>query len=254
VGKIASLLPAPHTSPWGGPKPPPKCLWFVGLLWALRPGARWQALSKRYHSLNLCWQYLCEWEEEDVWRKGRRAGLSQRYWFAALSMAVLSQSQQGTLRRNLQGKGTQLIGVVEGAGVPVGNRLASMSLAAVTSVEPTVALSAGARNGWERPWQTTRRRGGNGGSSRAWRCSVYSLKPDTTTAASGTQGAAYKTAEIGRADRGGCGQCRHLGGWEYQIRRDGAFFPVAFVLSPCRRYAIAATIFCGMSGAWKSQP
>ena len=135
-----------------------------------------------------------------------------------------------------------------------GKPLALMSLTAVTSVEPTVAPSAGARNGWERPWQTTRRRGGNGGSSRAWRCSVHSLKPDTTTAASGTQGAAYKTVEIGRADRGGCGQCRHLGGWEYQIRRDGAFFPVVFLLSPCRRYAIAATIFCGMSGAWKSQP
>jgi hypothetical protein len=67
--KIAPLLPEPHASPWGGPKPIPNCPCCEGILWILQTGARWKDLPKQYPSPSTCWRRLRDWEDQDVWLK-----------------------------------------------------------------------------------------------------------------------------------------------------------------------------------------
>jgi transposase len=75
--KIAPLLPEPHASPWGGPKPIPNRPCFEGILWILRTGARWKDLPKQYPSPSTCWRRLRDWEDQDIWLKAWRALLGQ---------------------------------------------------------------------------------------------------------------------------------------------------------------------------------
>ncbi len=109
-GLIADLFPIPQRTSRGGrpPIPPRPCL--EGVLWILRTGARWQALSKlkqgpeRYPSPSTCWRRLKRWSESGLFRKawtrllGRLDGLGGVDWEAAIADGTFAPAKKGAPR------------------------------------------------------------------------------------------------------------------------------------------------------------
>jgi transposase len=99
--KIAPLLPEPQASPWGGPQPIPHRPGCEGLLWILRPGARWKDLPKPSPAPRTCWRRRRDWEDRDVWLKAWRALLGpldaqgQLDWAEAFADGSFAPAQKG---------------------------------------------------------------------------------------------------------------------------------------------------------------
>jgi transposase len=75
--KIEMFLPKAKPSKKGGRPWADNRRVFEGILWALRTGAPWADLSKKYPSRSTCWRKLKLWEEQDIWLKAWRAFLAE---------------------------------------------------------------------------------------------------------------------------------------------------------------------------------
>ena len=76
--KIAPVLPEPHASPGGGPKPISNRPCFEGILGVLRSGARWKDRPASSPAPSTWWRRLRPWEEQAGWLMAGRAFLRPR--------------------------------------------------------------------------------------------------------------------------------------------------------------------------------
>ena len=148
--RISPLLPEPKASPKGGPKPIPNRPVFEGILWILRSGARWKDLPDQYPSPSTCWRRLKQWEESGVWLMIWRTFLEQLDeegrldWYGDLRRWHLCPGKKGGSKvgKTKRGKGSKLMVVADGQGLPLGVLTASASPAEVTLIEETLKQAA----------------------------------------------------------------------------------------------------------------
>jgi putative transposase of IS4/5 family DUF4096 len=82
---IAPLLPKPKGR--GRPRAEDRRT-LNGILWVLRPGARWKDLPPKYGSPSTCHRRLKEWQEQGVWE-----GIRLKFLSTLDSQAKLDWSQ-----------------------------------------------------------------------------------------------------------------------------------------------------------------
>src|SRR5688572_13515988 len=118
-----------------------------GILWVLRTGARWADLPRRYGAPSTCHSRLQRWQREGVWERLWRALLSrldqqQRLdWSRGHLDASFIPAKKGgdAIGLTRRGKGSKLMTVVEGHGLPIGLLVASARQAEIRLAEPTLA-------------------------------------------------------------------------------------------------------------------
>lgn len=129
-----------------------------GILWVLRTGARWADLPRRYGAPSTCHHRLTTWQARGVWERLWRALLSALdgrggidwqtgYLDGTFVTAKRGGEAVGPTRR---GKGTKVMAVVDGRGLPLGLLVASAREAEVTLAEPTLATIRVPQH-WGRP-------------------------------------------------------------------------------------------------------
>ena len=144
--KIERLLPKEKPSPRGGRRRIDDREVIEGIFWVLRSGARWKDLPREYPSATTCWRRLREWEDAGVWLSIWRAFLSelddegQLNWHEVFADGTFASAKKGVPRcgKTKRGKGTKLMVVADGQGVPIGVELASASPHECTLIESTL--------------------------------------------------------------------------------------------------------------------
>ena len=129
--RIAPLLPEPKRSPKRGPNFIPNRRWFEGILWIPWTGAQWRALPKEYPSPTTCWRRL-----------KRR---DQLRWDETFIDAMFAPAKKRGLGvgKTKKGKGTKVVVVPDGQGLPVGHHACSASPHESTLAETTVTATHG---------------------------------------------------------------------------------------------------------------
>ncbi len=163
--RLAPLLPEPKVSPKGGRRPIANRPVFEGILWVLRSGARWKDLPKRYPSPSTCWRRLQAWEEQGVWLRVWRAFLGMLDhkqaldWEETFADGTFSPAKKGGagVGKTKRGKGTKLMVVADGQGIPLGVHVTSASPHEVTLIETTLEQVAVPRPGRGRPRKNPKR-------------------------------------------------------------------------------------------------
>ena len=118
-----------------------------GILWVLRTGARWADVPRCYgasstgHARLQCWQRQGVWER--LWRT-LLSRLDQRHaldWRRGHLDATFIPAKKGggAIGLTRRGKGSKLMVVVDGQGVPLGLLVASAQRAEIKLAEPTLA-------------------------------------------------------------------------------------------------------------------
>jgi transposase len=118
-----------------------------GILWVLRTGARWADLPRQYGAASTCHSRLQRWQCEGVWERLWRALLGcldeqQRLdWQRGHLDATFIPAKKGGdgIGLTRRGKGTKLMAVVDGQGVPLGLLAASAQHAEIRLAQPTLA-------------------------------------------------------------------------------------------------------------------
>jgi transposase len=141
--KIEPLLPVEKSRgrPWADNRQV-----LEGILWVLKTGARWRALSEQYPSPATCWRRLARWEKQGVWLNIWRAFLSEQdargtldWEESFLDASFAPAKKRGEcVSKTKRGKGTKWMVVVDGSGIPLGSQLASANPAEVTLAESTL--------------------------------------------------------------------------------------------------------------------
>ena len=117
-----------------------------GILWVLRTGARWRDVPEPFPSGSTCWRRLKLWSEQDVWLNMWRAFLRELDdgqlldWEECFVDGTFASAKKrgDAVGKTKRGKGTKLMVVADGQGIPVGISLHSASPAEVTLVEETL--------------------------------------------------------------------------------------------------------------------
>ncbi len=119
--RIAPLLPP--RKPRGRPRADDRQT-LEGLLWVLGTGSRWQGLPREYGSKTRCHRRLKEWQEQGVWERVWRALPSLDRGEAPLGEGLfgchLRPGQGAGVGLTRRGKGSKVMLVVEGQGLPSG--------------------------------------------------------------------------------------------------------------------------------------
>ena len=146
---IEDLFPWQRTTPWGGRPlvPPRECL--EGILWILISGARWKDLPERYPSPSTCWRRLNQWVVNGVFKQAwaRLLGKLDRFhhinWRETIGDGTFAPAKKGgdDVGKTKKGKGTKIMILVDGEGIPLAANIASASEAEVNLIEPLVESS-----------------------------------------------------------------------------------------------------------------
>ena len=130
----------------------------------LRSGARWKDLPERYPLPATCWRRLQEWEDAGVWLNRWRKFFGELdeegilSWDDTFSDGTFSPEKRSAgIGKTKRGKGTKLMVVADGRGVPLGVRIALAAPAEVTLIESTLEQVAVPRSGPGRPRAKPRR-------------------------------------------------------------------------------------------------
>ena len=118
-----------------------------GILWVLRTGARWADLPRRYGASSTCHARLQRWQREGIWEGlwrlllsrldvQRRLDWQRGHLDGTFIPAKKGGDAVGLTRR---GKGTKLMAVVDGQGVPLGLLVDSAQRAEIRLAELTLA-------------------------------------------------------------------------------------------------------------------
>ena len=118
-----------------------------GILWVLRAGARWADLPRRYGAPSTCHHRLKTWQASGVWERIWRALLSRLDgqggvdWKMGFLDGTFVPVKRGgdAVGLTRRGKGTKLMVVVDGQGLPLGLLVASAQQAEVRLAEPALA-------------------------------------------------------------------------------------------------------------------
>ena len=142
---IARYFVDPPQPKGGRPRVPARqCL--EGVLWILQTGARWKDLPERYPSPSTCWRRLKEWTESGVfrlaWEKllGKLDGLRGINWEQAIGDGTFSPAKKGgaAVGKTKKGKGTKVMLLVDGDGLPLGVHIAGANEAEVDLIEDLI--------------------------------------------------------------------------------------------------------------------
>ncbi|MCL0103983.1 IS5 family transposase [Dehalococcoidia bacterium] len=101
-----------------------------GILWVLKTGSWWQDLPREYGSKTRCHRRLKEWQEEGVWERVWRAFLDGTF--------VPAKKGGGKVGLTKRGKGSKVMLVVEGQGLPIGVLVESAQKSEVKLAEATL--------------------------------------------------------------------------------------------------------------------
>lgn len=117
-----------------------------GILYMLVTGCRWQDLPREYGAPTTAWRRLQRWGENGVWERIWRAALAaldqhgQINWSIAFLDGSFVPAKKGGDKVGLtkKGKGTKLMLVIDGSGLPLGFHLESANIAEVRLAEATL--------------------------------------------------------------------------------------------------------------------
>ncbi|MEX1138946.1 MAG: IS5 family transposase [Bacteroidota bacterium] len=118
-----------------------------GILWLLRTGARWQDMPERYPPYQTCHRRFQEWVRSGALRTvlevlARDLETRGRFKLAECfidATFVVAKKGGPAFGKTKRGKGTKLMAVADGAGLPVAVYATSASPHEITLVEPTLA-------------------------------------------------------------------------------------------------------------------
>ncbi|MGH7725481.1 MAG: IS5 family transposase [Candidatus Eiseniibacteriota bacterium] len=144
---LEPLIPKPHRRPDGRGRP-----WrharevLNGILWILRTGARWQDLPDRYPSRATCQRRHQEWSESGVFERILHALAEDLRDRGKLDLSECSidgsfvgaKKGGSALGKTKRGKGTKLMAVADGSGLPLAAGVASATPHEVTLVHATL--------------------------------------------------------------------------------------------------------------------
>ena len=142
---IAGFFPKYLPNPCGGRPPcsPRRCL--EGILWLLRSGARWQDLPKEFPSPSTCWRRLQEWSLSglfaEIWSALLQVldDLGEIDWEEALADGTFARAKGGACVGNTKcGKGSKIMVLTDGQGLPLSAEVHSASPAEVTLIEDLI--------------------------------------------------------------------------------------------------------------------
>ena len=138
---ISDFFPVPAPDPRGGRPRADARRCLEGILWVLRSGARWKDLPRSFPSYVTCWRRFVEWSSAGVWdqawrrlsrpaRSAEQRGLGGRIRRRHVRLGKKRGDLIGPTKR---GKGTKLMLLVDGAGLPLAVDVDSASPAEVDS-------------------------------------------------------------------------------------------------------------------------
>jgi len=121
---IADLFPHKNPSDKGGrPRAEPHAC-VEGILWILWTGARWKYLPNRFPSRATCWRRLKDWTEAGIWERACRR------------LIFLCKKRRERVGKTKRGKGTKIMVLTDGCGLPLAVNTTSASPHEVTLIEP----------------------------------------------------------------------------------------------------------------------
>jgi len=135
--------PRKRGRPWKDPRQV-----LNAVLWILRTGAPWKELPERYPPYQTCHRRFQRWAREGVMETilqalardlKERGGLDVQECFIDGAFAAAKKGGDG-VGKTKRGKGTKLMAVADGAGLPIAVRVTSASPHEVTLAEPTLAV------------------------------------------------------------------------------------------------------------------
>ncbi|HEX8835069.1 MAG TPA: IS5 family transposase [Abditibacteriaceae bacterium] len=142
---IEPLLPKPD-KPRGRPRRNEREVWN-GILWILRSGARWYDLPPRFPPYQTCHRRFQQWAQDGTLRHvlealaadlKERGGLDLSECFIDGTFVVAKKGAQ-ELGKTKRGKGSKLMAVADGSGLPLAVHATSASPHEVTLVQDTLS-------------------------------------------------------------------------------------------------------------------
>ncbi|WP_390817772.1 IS5 family transposase [Symmachiella macrocystis] len=141
--RIKDLFPwEPPTRYGGRPRKAPRdCL--EGILWVLRSGARWKDLPNSFPSFSTCWRRFRDWTESGVFKIAWARlldDLGEINWEEAMADGTFSPAKKGApeVGKTKRGKGTKIMLLINGEGLPLGVDTESASASEVNLIERLV--------------------------------------------------------------------------------------------------------------------
>jgi transposase len=133
---ISDVVPIPALDPRGG-RP------STHARRCLRSGARWKELQRSFPLCLTCWRRFVEWSSAGVWDQAWRR-LVEHLDFRGVERGARIRRQHVRIRKKSagligptkRGKGTKLMLLVDGAGLPLAVDIRCASPAEVTLIEP----------------------------------------------------------------------------------------------------------------------
>jgi transposase len=131
-----------------------------GIVWVLRTGAQWSQMPRKYPHYSTCWRRLREWQGvgffDSIWKDVlvNLNGHNMIDWGEAFADGSFASAKKGgeKVGKTKRGKGTKLMMITDGTGIPLSLTLESASPAEVTLIESTLSkISIGAKNRRGRP-------------------------------------------------------------------------------------------------------
>lgn len=145
---IKDLFENPDPSPEGGRPRIDARQCLEGILWVLKTGARWKDLPDRYPSSATCWRRHKQWTEAALivkaWERLLKT-LDRRQlldWSQAIGDGTFSPAKKGGLEvgKTKKGKGTKIMLMTDGKGLPVSAFTTSAQDAEVNTIETLVDI------------------------------------------------------------------------------------------------------------------
>ena len=141
---IADLFPDEPPSEKGGRPRRTSRECVEGILWVLRTGARWRDLPAHFPSPPTCWRRFKVWTEAGLWKSGLGAAAAQARSPGSYPLGrsdgrrhvFLGEKRGLCVGKTKRGKGTKIMVLVDGRGLPLGAEIASASPHEVTLIEP----------------------------------------------------------------------------------------------------------------------
>jgi transposase len=115
-----------------------------GILWVLRTVARWKDLPRSFPSYATCWRRFVDWSGDGIWEAAWQRLITaldrqgKVNWDEGFADGTVRLDEKGGDRvgPTKRGKGSKLMLLVDGAGLPLAIDIDSASPAEVTLIEP----------------------------------------------------------------------------------------------------------------------
>ncbi len=118
-----------------------------GIVYVLKTGCAWADVPRQYGSPTTCWRRLQQWSANDTWEKVWRLLLghlqAQRHldWSRAFLDGKFVRASKGGdhVSKTLRGKGSKIMAIVDGNGIPIGLHLDAAAPHELRFAEQTLA-------------------------------------------------------------------------------------------------------------------